>query len=215
MIVGASSSDGTSEGIGAGSPRGAQDGLRVERHFCPEGVNPFDQVTWEKRDAVIRDEKGEVIFEQKDVEVPSQWSQLATNVVVSKYFYGGDGKPDRESSVREMIYRVTRTIADWAKEDGVFASDEDAEAFYDELSWLCLNQHGAFNSPVWFNVGLYHQRGVSGSAGNFHWDAQAEVYNLLARRNVVGQRWAEGPASLPSNVMGLPALPSVTLRARW
>jgi len=174
MVVGASSSGGTAEGCGVGSPRGAQDGLRVERHFCPEGANPFDQVTWEKRDAVIKDEKGEVIFEQKDVEVPSQWSQLATNVVVSKYFYGGNGKPERENSVREMIYRVTRTIADWAKQDGVFASDEDAEVFHDELSWLCLNQYGAFNSPVWFNVGLYHQRGVNGSAGNYHWDAQAK-----------------------------------------
>ncbi|KPK83852.1 MAG: Vitamin B12-dependent ribonucleotide reductase, partial [Phycisphaerae bacterium SM23_33] len=152
-------------------PQG-QDGLRVERYFCPEEANPFEQVTWEKRTAVIKGDKGEVIFEQQDVEVPSTWSQLATNVVVSKYFYGENGKPDRESSVRALIHRVTRTIGDWAREDGVFASDADAEAFCDELTWLCVNQYGAFNSPAWFNVGLLQQKGVPGSEGNYHWDRQ-------------------------------------------
>jgi len=148
----------------------AQGGLRVERYFCPEGTDPFEQVTWERRTATIKEEKGKVIFQQEDVEVPSEWSQLATNVVVSKYFYGQVGKPERERSVRELIHRVTRTITDWAQADGIFATDADAEAFYDELTWLCLNQYGAFNSPVWFNVGLYHQKGVEGSEGNFHWD---------------------------------------------
>ncbi len=154
--------------------RDAPDGLRVERHFCPEGVDLFEQVTWEKRSAVIKDENGEIIFEQDDVEVPEQWSQLAVNVVVSKYFFGEQGTEDREKSVRELIYRVSRTIADWARDDGVFASEEDADAFYDELSWLCLNQYGAFNSPVWFNVGLFHVKGVEGSEGNFHWDKQSK-----------------------------------------
>ena len=157
---------------GAVAPRRGQDGLRIERYFCPEGVDPFEQVTWERRTASIKDDRGKVIFRQDDVEVPAGWSQLAVNVVVSKYFYGEAGKPQREASVRELIHRVTRTIADWAREDGIFATDQDAEAFYAELTWLCLNQCGAFNSPVWFNVGLFHQKGIPGSPGNLHWDRQ-------------------------------------------
>jgi len=156
-----------------GTPEG-QDGLHIERHFCPAGTDPFEQVTWERRSASIRDEKGQAIFEQDDVEAPSQWSQLATNVVVSKYFYGQVGKAERERSVREAIHRVTRTITDWAAGDGLFASDQDAEVFYDELTWLCLNQYGAFNSPVWFNVGLMQQKGIDGSEGSFHWDLQTQ-----------------------------------------
>ncbi|KKL88750.1 hypothetical protein LCGC14_1921590, partial [marine sediment metagenome] len=155
------------------APRECQDGLTIQRHFSTEGVDPFDQVGWEKRSASIRDDKGEVIFEQADVEVPSDWSQLATNVVASKYFYGDSSKGQREGSVRDLIHRVTRTIADWAREDGTLASDADAETFYDELTWLCVNQYGAFNSPVWFNVGLYHHNGVPGSRGCFHWDRDA------------------------------------------
>ena len=152
--------------------RSAQDGLIVERVFSTPGKSPFEQVKWEKRSACIKDEKGNVIFEQNDVDVPESWSQLATNVVVSKYFYGENGAKERESSVRDLVHRVARTIADWGKEDGVFAGDDDAENFYNELAYLCLNQYGAFNSPVWFNVGLFHHRGVSGSEGNFHWDAE-------------------------------------------
>ena len=112
--------------------------------------------------AAIKDENGKLMFEQKDGEIPAAWTQLATNVVVSKYFYGENGTPERERSVRQLIHRVTRTIADWGMADGYFASAEDGEQFYRELTWLCLHQHGAFNSPVWFNVGLYHQYGVSG-----------------------------------------------------
>ena len=161
--------------IGSTSPvRDAPNGLVIERHFCPEGVDPFTQVTWKKRSATIKGENDEVIFRQDDVEVPEQWSQLATNVVVSKYFYGEQGSPERESSVRELVHRVSRTIADWARKDGIFASDADADTFYDELTWLCLNQYGAFNSPVWFNVGLFDVKGVEGSEGNFHWDKQSK-----------------------------------------
>jgi len=172
MAVEFSAPDQGSQVGGSVAPRQGQDGLRVERYFCPEGVDPFEQVAWERRTAVIKDDRGEVIFHQDDVEVPADWSQLAVNVVVSKYFYGEAGKPERETSVRELIGRVTRTIADWARQDGVFASDEDAESFCAELTWLCLNQCGAFNSPVWFNVGLFHQKGVPGSPGNLHWDLQ-------------------------------------------
>src|SRR4051812_22098360 len=150
-------------------------GLAVDAVFCPEDVaDPFDTVEWELRTAAIKEEGGGVLFEQTGCEVPKFWSQLATNVVVSKYFYGENGTPEREHSVRQLIHRVSRTIADWGLQDGYFASADDGERFYRELTWLCLHQHGAFNSPVWFNVGLFHQYGVKGSACNWHWDAEAE-----------------------------------------
>jgi ribonucleoside-diphosphate reductase alpha chain len=153
----------------------------VPRVFSAEGVSPYDQVDWELRTAAIKDERGRVIFEQVDCEVPASWSQLATNVVVSKYFYGDiaggtdPAKGGRESSVRDLIDRVTRTIADWGKEDGYFASDADAEAFYDELTALCLHQYGSFNSPVWFNVGLFHKYGIEGPANNWRWDEETRT----------------------------------------
>ena len=147
--------------------------LRIDSKFCPISVaNPFDTVQWEVRSAQIKDENGELLFEQKDCEVPAFWSQLATNVVVSKYFYGENGTPERERSVRQLIHRVTRTIADWGRDDGYFESDDDAERFYRDLTWLCLHQVGAFNSPVWFNVGLFHQYGVTGAKCNWHWDRE-------------------------------------------
>ncbi|MCA9081941.1 MAG: vitamin B12-dependent ribonucleotide reductase, partial [Planctomycetaceae bacterium] len=149
--------------------------LQCEPHFCPAGTDPFSTVEWELRTAQIKDENGGVLFEQKDCEIPKAWSPLATNVVVSKYFYGEPGTPEREKSVRQVIHRVARTIADWGVQDGYFASPEDGETFYRELAWLCLHQHGAFNSPVWFNVGLYHQYGVKGSQGNYYWDAQSKM----------------------------------------
>src|SRR5437868_4427696 len=138
-------------------------GMEVPRVFSTDGTRPFDQVDWELRTAEIKDERGRVIFQQVGCEVPRTWTQLATNVVSSKYFYGdvasGNGSPaegHREYSVRQLIDRVTRTIADWGHDDGYFATSEDAERFYDELTALCMNQYGSFNSPVWFNVGLYH-----------------------------------------------------------
>ncbi len=155
------------------------EGLVVEPVFCPADVaDPFDTVEWDTdRTAAIKDESGDVLFEQTNIEIPKTWSQLATNVVVSKYFYGENGTPEREHSVRQLIHRVSRTIADWGIDDGYFATTEDGENFYRELTWLCLHQHGAFNSPVWFNVGLYHQYGVKGSQCNWHWDAEAKAVN--------------------------------------
>jgi ribonucleoside-diphosphate reductase alpha chain len=147
-------------------------GMVVPRVFSTEGVNPFDQVDWERRTAVIKDEQGRVIFEQTDCEVPAFYSQLATNVVASKYFYGEVGTAERETSVRQLVDRVTRTIADWGRDDGYFATPDDAERFYEELSTLCLNQYGSFNSPVWFNVGLYHRYGIEGPANNWRWDEE-------------------------------------------
>jgi len=150
-------------------------GLRFNSEFCPpDVVDPFDTTLWERRSAEIKDDQGKRLFEQKDCEIPADWSQLATNVVVNKYFYGEAGTPERETSVRQLIHRVTRTIADWGMKDGYFATAEDGENFYRDLTWLCLHQHGAFNSPVWFNVGLFHQYDVKGARCTWHWDSESD-----------------------------------------
>src|SRR6516225_10241739 len=146
----------------------AKTSLRIERVFSDAKVKPFDQIEWDKRTAEITDDAGKVIFKQENVEVPKSWSVLATKVVVSKYFYGEQGTPERETSVRQLIHRIARTMADWGVADGYF-SKADGEVFYDELTWLCVNQYGAFNSPVWFNVGLYHQYGVGKASGRGTW----------------------------------------------
>ncbi|MCS7306779.1 MAG: vitamin B12-dependent ribonucleotide reductase [Thermoguttaceae bacterium] len=156
---------------GNGSESGGR-GLTIQPIFCPsELADPFDSVSWEGRTAAIKADDGQVLFEQQDCEVPATWSQLATNVVASKYFYGEIGTPRREKSVRQLIHRVVRTITDWGLADGYFASPADAERFYRELVWLCLHQYAAFNSPVWFNVGLYHQYGIKGAQCTWHWNA--------------------------------------------
>src|ERR1700688_1191704 len=129
-------------------------GIHVERRFTHEGVHPFDEVTWETRTAAIGNEKGETVFEQKDCEIPTFWSQMATNVVVSKYFRGKLGTPGREHSVKQMISRVADTIGTWGREGGYFATATDAQAFQDELTHLLLHQKMSFNSPVWFNIGV-------------------------------------------------------------
>ncbi len=149
--------------------------LAIETYFSTPGVHPFDQIKWQKRSATITDENGKVIFEQNDVEVPASFSQLATKVVVSKYFYGELGTPEREKSFKEVVHRVTRTIADWGYQDGLLGSQEQKELFYEELTWLCVNQYAAFNSPVWFNVGLYDVKGIPGSSHNFHWDSKTQA----------------------------------------
>jgi ribonucleoside-diphosphate reductase alpha chain len=142
--------------------------LSIQRTFSDPKTHPFDQVEWERRIAEITDDAGKVVFKQDNVEVPKGWSQLATKVVVSKYFYGEQGTPERETSVRQLIHRVCRTIADWGIKDGYFTK-AGGEVFYDELTWLCLNQYGAFNSPVWFNVGLYHQYHIGNTASRGNW----------------------------------------------
>ena len=155
-------------------------GLQFQHYFSRENVSPFDDVEWERRTAEITDDSGKIIFRQENVEVPKSWSALATKIAVSKYFYGdiANGldlkKGGRESSIRQLVHRVTRTITDWGIKDGYFADRRSAEAFYSDLSWLCLNQHGAFNSPVWFNVGLYQQYGTGKGSGqgNYFYDRQ-------------------------------------------
>jgi len=144
-------------------------GLTFSRHFTRPGVSPFDEVTWELRDAVIQDFKGRTIFEQKNVEVPTDWSMTATNIVASKYLHGQLGTPERETGVRALITRVAESIRDWGMRDGYFASAEDAEVFFAELCHLLINQKVAFNSPVWFNVGCDRLEPNS-DAQNWHWN---------------------------------------------
>ncbi len=129
-------------------------GLEYTRVFAREGIDPFDEIEWDSRSAVIGNEKGEVVFEQRDVEVPKFWSQTATNIVVSKYFRGTIGTPQREKSVKQLVGRVVDTIAGWARKQRYFASEDDLQAFADDLKHLLVYQKASFNSPVWFNVGI-------------------------------------------------------------
>ncbi|HEX2799658.1 MAG TPA: vitamin B12-dependent ribonucleotide reductase, partial [Thermoanaerobaculia bacterium] len=129
-------------------------GLSIERRYTRAGADPYDTVEWESREAVITNEHGKVVFEQKNLEFPKAWSQLATQVTASKYFRGTLGAPEREHSVKQMIGRVVDTIAGWGTKDAYFATDEDAAAFHAELTDILLKQRAAFNSPVWFNVGI-------------------------------------------------------------
>ncbi len=129
-------------------------GLDWERHFSREGIDPFDEIEWEVRSATIGNEKGELVFEQRDVEIPKFWSQQATNIVVSKYFRGQIGSPERERSVKQLIGRVVDTITEWARRQKYFASEDDLQAFSDDLKHLLVYQKASFNSPVWFNCGF-------------------------------------------------------------
>jgi ribonucleoside-diphosphate reductase alpha chain len=129
-------------------------GIEFHRHFTREGVSPYDEITWEIRTASITNEKGDALFHQDAVEIPKGWSQTAANIVVSKYFHGQIGTPQRESSVRQLVERVVRTLTEWGVRCGYFSSSSDALVFQDELAFLLLNQHASFNSPVWFNCGI-------------------------------------------------------------
>ncbi len=128
-------------------------GIAMKRYFTKEGVHPYDEVEWETRSAKLSNDKGEIYFEQNDLEFPTFWSQMATNVVVSKYFRGKLGEATREKSLRDLIDRVAVNIAEWGLQQGMFSTEENRDIFRDELTYLLLHQRGAFNSPVWFNVG--------------------------------------------------------------
>ena len=153
-------------------------GLTFERYFTRQGVDPFETVEWERRDAVISGADGKVFFEQRGVEFPKLWSQTATNVVVQKYFRGTLGTPEREHSVRQMIARVADTIYGWGKADGYFKSEQDAWAFRDELVHLLLHQKMAFNSPVWFNVGVEEHPQCSACFINSVDDSMSSILGL-------------------------------------
>jgi ribonucleoside-diphosphate reductase alpha chain len=162
-----------------GERKARMSGLKVDCLWSPKGEDPFAALEWERRRAEISDGKGNVVFAQDNVEVPKSWSMLATNVVASKYFYGAVDSEEREYSVRQLVHRVSRTIADWGLSGGYFASPDDAENFYTELSYACVNQVGAFNSPVWFNVGLYNIYGhTSSSQCSYAWNVEEQRCTL-------------------------------------
>lgn len=169
-------------------------GLKFQRYFSKPGVHPFNEVEWELRTALISNEKGEKIFEQKDVEIPKSWSMTATNVVVSKYFHGKLGSPQRERSVKQLIERVARTIYTWGVKNGYFASQEDADIFYNELSYLLVNQQMSFNSPVWFNVGNEDHPQCSACFINSVQDSMESILTLAKTEGMLF-KWGSGTGS--------------------
>ena len=155
----------------------SRQGLSFPRYFTEgieSGTTPYDLIEWEVRTASIANEKGEVIFEQREVEMPRDWSQTATNIVASKYFHGQAGTPARETSLAQLVHRVVDTIADWGAVGGYFAGTEDVENFRGELAHLMLHQKASFNSPVWFNVGVKESRGYG-----WAWDAHSKTVKEL------------------------------------
>jgi ribonucleoside-diphosphate reductase alpha chain len=155
------------------SARKTAAGLSFRRFFTKAGVSPYDELEWELRTAAITDAQGNVIFEQKDVEVPKDWSMTATNIVASKYLHGKIGTPERETGVRQLVTRVAETIRDWGMVQGYFKTPEDGATFHDELAHILLRQYAAFNSPVWFNVGCDRIEPNS-DARNWHWNPQTQ-----------------------------------------
>ena len=153
-------------------------GLKVKRRLTKAGVHPYDEVEWVRRDASITNDQGEVIFEQRDVEVPASWSVIAVNVVVSKYFNGPIGSPARETSIRQMIDRVAQTQRRWGSEMSYFASPEDAQVFEDELTYILLHQLASFNSPVWFNMGVDEKPQCSACFINSVRDSMSSILDL-------------------------------------
>src|SRR5689334_24394410 len=170
--------------VNAATPSKKAPGLSCRRFFTKPGVSPYDEIEWEKRTALITDAKGNAIFEQKDVEVPKDWSMTATNIVAQKYLHGTLGTPERETGVRQLVARVAETIRDWGLRTGYFRTDEDAAVFHDELVYLLVHQYAAFNSPVWFNVGCDRIEPNS-DAKNWHWNPEARTveYNVTGYKN--------------------------------
>ncbi|MCS6900877.1 MAG: vitamin B12-dependent ribonucleotide reductase [Myxococcales bacterium] len=199
-----------SNGSGEKSPvRGEEKGRGVEvrRYYTRPGVDPLDEMTWEKRTSAITNPDGSVVFRMVGVEVPASWSQLATDIVVSKYFRkaGLHGKKDLgETSVRQVVYRLAHTIREAGEKfGGYFATRADADTFEAELSYMLAHQIGAFNSPVWFNVGLYQCYGIEGSGGNFAWDPATGT--IVETRNAYERPQASACfiQSVPDDLMGI------------
>lgn len=166
-------------------------GLTWTQKFCPTGTDVWETTTWEKRNASIGDASGNMVFEQNNIDVPTAWSVTATNVVVSKYFRGHVGTDERETSIRQLIHRVTDTIATWGLKDGYFDSAESANAFRNDLTWLCLHQHMAFNSPVWFNVGVEERPQCSACFINSVDDSMESILGLAKTEGMLF-KWGSG-----------------------
>ena len=176
-------------------------GLAFSRYFTDGKKSPFAAVEWEKRVALIGNEKGATIFRQEDVEVPKTWSQTATNIVASKYFHGKMGTPDRESSVRQLISRVANTIVRWGNEGGYFADAASREAFRDELTHLLVEQKMAFNSPVWFNVGVQAKPQCSACFINSVRDDMGSIMDLAKTEGMLF-KWGSGTGTNFSTLRG-------------
>src|SRR5580700_3275544 len=176
-------------------------GLLFERYFTDGKSSPFDKVEWEKRTALIGNEKGVTIFRQDDVEVPKSWSQTATNIVTSKYFHGKPGSKEREGSVRQLIGRVVNTIVRWGQEGGYFRSDASRDAFRDELTHLLVEQKMAFNSPVWFNVGVQAKPQCSACFINSVQDNMGSIMDLAKTEGMLF-KWGSGTGTNFSSLRG-------------
>ncbi|HEV2386372.1 MAG TPA: vitamin B12-dependent ribonucleotide reductase [Candidatus Acidoferrales bacterium] len=170
---------------------GAATGLVFRRLFTGGQLAPFDAVEWERRGALITNEKGQVIFSQDNVEVPKNWSQTATNIVASKYFHGRVGTPERESSIRQLIGRVANTIVRWGEQGGYFADDASRDAFRDELTHLLVEQKMSFNSPVWFNVGVQAKPQCSACFIQSLQDDMASIMDLAKSEGLLF-KWGSG-----------------------
>ena len=170
---------------------GKMDGLKMTPYFNHDEVHPFEKVVWAKRKALINNDKGETVFEQNDVEFPETWSQTAVNVVSSKYFHGKLGTAERENSVKQLIDRVSRTISDWGLRDGYFSSKESTEIFYRELTHLLLHQRVAFNSPVWFNLGIEKKPQISACFINSVKDDMKSILGLAKTEGMLF-KWGSG-----------------------
>ncbi len=151
-------------------------GIKFQRRFSRTGVNPLDDIQYTRRSSVITNPDGSVVFRMDNVEVPKEWSQLATDIIVSKYFRkAGVPGTGHEISARQVVYRIAHTVRTAGEKfGGYFASPEDAQIFEDELLHMMITQKCVFNSPVWFNCGLYHEYGILGSGGNWAWDPQSD-----------------------------------------
>jgi ribonucleoside-diphosphate reductase alpha chain len=180
-------------------PSASSAGLEFTRYFSREGMDPFDEVEWDVRSAVIGNEKGQVVFEQRDVEIPRFWSQQATNIVVSKYFRGQIGTPERERSVKQLIGRVVETITGWARKQQYFASEDDLQAFSDDLKHLLVYQKAAFNSPVWFNVGFEKAPQCSACFINAVQDTMESILGLAKTEGMLF-KYGSGTGSNLSNI---------------
>jgi ribonucleoside-diphosphate reductase alpha chain len=176
-------------------------GLMFERYFTDGKISPFDAVEWEKRTALIGNEKGVTIFRQEDVEVPKSWSQTATNIVASKYFHGKPGSREREGSVRQLISRVVNTVVRWGEEGGYFASSASRDAFRDELTHLLVEQKMAFNSPVWFNVGVQPKPQCSACFINSVQDNMESIMGLTRTEGMLF-KWGSGTGTNFSTLRG-------------
>ena len=176
-------------------------GLDFQRRFTDGKVSPFDKVEWERRTALIGNDKGQVIFRQENVEVPKSWSQTATNIVASKYFHGKPNTPERETSVRQLIGRVVETIVRWGEEGGYFATHEARNAFHDELAHLLVEQKMAFNSPVWFNVGVQAKPQCSACFINSVQDNMDSIMNLAKTEGMLF-KWGSGTGTNFSSLRG-------------